>query len=186
MDQAALIRYLTKIAPYVERPPVDARPVVLAQYVHNPVETRSDNTPVPIKILPSRDGAALQVNDAAAAIMQSLASNPLEPHVILPLRTDSAKVTEQDLAGVDARIAHFVTHFNTGERGRTQTVRRAIGLIDGHVVKPGDVFSVNQTVGERTQQRGFGQGIVFIEGHLDTQFGGGMCQVATTLFNAVL
>ncbi|HEX5322961.1 MAG TPA: VanW family protein, partial [Capsulimonadaceae bacterium] len=102
------------------------------------------------------------------------------------LKTTTPRVTSTELAGIDARIGHFVTHFNPGEVGRTQTVRRAIGLIDGTIVPPGGVFSVNKTVGERTAARGFGVGFVFVDGHLDKQLGGGMCQVATTLFNSVL
>jgi vancomycin resistance protein YoaR len=90
------------------------------------------------------------------------------------------------LTGIDTRIGYFVTHFNPGEVGRTQTVRRAIDLIDGSVVAPGAIFSINQTVGERTAERGFGIGHVFINGKMEKQLGGGMCQVATTLFNAAM
>ncbi len=90
------------------------------------------------------------------------------------------------MKGINARIGYFVTRFNPGDAGRTQTVRLAIQIIDGTVVPPGGVFSVNQIVGERTAARGFGTGHVFVNGKMEVQQGGGMCQVATTLFNAAM
>lgn len=186
VDQAKLTAYLKKLAPYVRRAPRNARPVVLAKYARNALSDTSDSHPAPIKILPSRNGAVLDIPASVAAITQAVTANPAVMHIALAIKTTPPHVTGADLAGIDARIGHFVTHFNPGERGRTQTVRRAIDLIDGHFVPPGATFSVNETVGERTAARGFGTGIVFVNGHLDTQLGGGMCQVATTLFNAAL
>lgn len=186
LDQAKLAAYLKKIARYVRRAPINARPVVIAKYAKNEISDTSDSHPAPIKILPSREGAVLDIPGSIAAITQSINTNPLEPHVKLAIKTTPPHMPGKDFAGIDARIGHFVTHFNPNERGRTQTVRRAIALIDGHMVLPGEVFSVNKAVGERTAKRGFGVGIVFVSGHLDKQLGGGMCQVATTLFNAAL
>ena len=58
--------------------------------------------------------------------------------------------------------------------------------LTAQVVPPGAVFSVNDVVGERTAARGFGTGHVFVDGKMEVQQGGGMCQVATTLFNAAM
>ena len=120
------------------------------------------------------------------AIQSAVAGKPTITHIVLAVKEKSPRVTETQLAGIDARIGHFVTRFNPGDAGRTQTVRLAIKLINGHLVAPGQTFSVNQVVGERTAARGFGMGHVFISGKMEIQQGGGMCQVASTLFNAAL
>lgn len=187
VDRDAVVSYLTAIAPYVRRTPINARPILLQEYQkNNPIDTRSDSTPIPAKILPGRDGAMLLVDPSADTIVAALTANAATQHIVLVTQDTPPTVTANSLVGINARIGHFVTHFNPGEEGRTETVRKAISLIDGHVVPPNAIFSVNDTVGERTAARGFGIGYVFIDGHLDKQVGGGMCQVATTLYNAAL
>ncbi|MDR3709394.1 MAG: VanW family protein [Capsulimonadaceae bacterium] len=180
------IAYFTGIAPFVQRPPVSARPVVLASYATNPLAVRASSVPVPAKILPGRDGAALEIDKAADVVIGCVISDPAIVHIALPLRLQAARISLESVLGIDARIGHFVTHFNPREAGRTKTVRRAISMIDDHVVAPGAIFSVNDTVGERTEKRGFGIGHVFVDGQMKKDVGGGMCQVATTLFNAAL
>ncbi len=181
VDRAKLRRYLSKTARYVRRSPQDAR---VAVAVHN--ATDEGSAQVPAKIIPGHDGAILDVDAAVDQIQKAIQAVPGTVHIVLPVKTKPAHVRTADLQGVDARVGYFVTHFNPGEVGRTQTVRRAISIIDGSVVKPGGVFSVNQTVGERTKERGFGEGHVFVDGKMEMQVGGGMCQVATTLFNAAM
>ena len=181
VDRAKLRAYLAKIAPYVRRKPHDAKVVVAA---HNASDM--GDAQVPAKVVPGYDGAALNVNAAVDLVQKTLVSSPGTTHIVLPLKTKPAHVSTASLQGVNARIGYFVTRFSPGDVGRTQTVRRAIRLIDGTVVPPGQVFSVNETVGERTAARGFGMGHVFVDGKMDKQLGGGMCQVATTLFNAAM
>jgi len=186
IDHAQLVSYLNLIAPYVRRAPVNARAVVVAKYAGQDFYISSVSNPVPCKIAPERDGGSLLIDESAAAVEQAVAAEPTVDHIALALKAWPATVSTGSLTGIDSRIGHYVTRFNPGEVGRTQTVRRAISMIDGRIVKPGEIFSVNQIVGERTAQRGFGEGHVFINGHMEMQLGGGMCQVATTLFNAAL
>lgn len=181
VDRAKLRAYLNKIAKYVKRSPKDAKVVVASG-----VPLDSDATQVPATIVPGYDGATLDIDAAVDAIQKAIQADPATVHIVLPIKTTPANVRTADLKGINARIAYFSTHFNAGEVGRTRTVRLAIQIIDGTVVPPGQVFSVNQTVGERTAKRGFGKSEVFIDGHMEKQVGGGMCQVATTLFNAAM
>ncbi len=61
----------------------------------------------------------------------------------------------------------------------------AAEAIDNHVVFPGESFSFNETVGERTKEKGYQRAPVIIEGELAEDIGGGICQVSSTLYNAV-
>jgi vancomycin resistance protein YoaR len=181
VDRATLRQYLTSLAPIIRRSPVDARPEVS---VHN---ASDDAEEVPAHVLPGHDGATLEVDAAVDMVQKAIVANPQVKHIILPVKVQPQKVTAADLAGIDGRIAYFVTHFNPGEVGRTLTVRKAIDIVDGTVVKPGQTFSLNGVVGPRDPKHGFfGKSEVFIDGKSVIQSGGGMCQVATTLFNATM
>jgi vancomycin resistance protein YoaR len=181
VDTDKLRKYLSTLAPYVRRLPTNASVAVA-----KPNAGDDGMQPVPARIVSSQPGAVLDIDAAVDAIQKAVTSDPATLHVALPLKLTPARVRGTDLPGIDTRIGYFVTHFNPGEVGRTKTVRRAISLIDNTIVAPGGVFSINERVGERTEKRGFGIGHVFVDGKMDKQVGGGMCQVATTLFNAAM
>ena len=181
VDRAKLRRYLNKIAPYIRRSPHDARPIVAKA---DP-DDMGEGQPA-AKIIPGYDGAILDTDAAVDFIKKTIETTPGTVHIVLPVKKKAADIHTADLKGINARIGYFVTRFNPGDEGRTQTVRRAIEIIDGHVLQPGAIFSVNEVVGERTADRGFGMGHVFVDGKMEVQRGGGMCQVATTLFNAAM
>ena len=180
VNRAKLRSYLSSIAPYVKRQPKDAKVVV------GNVGNDNGMQQVPAHVVPGYNGAVLDVSAAVDLIQKDVTANPGVLHIVLPVKTKKADITAADLKGINARVGYFVTRFNPGDAGRTQTVRLAIKIIDGTVVPPGGVFSVNKVVGERTAARGFGQGHVFVDGKMEMQQGGGMCQVATTLFNAAM
>ncbi len=181
VDRAALRSYLGSIAPYVKRQPKDAKVVV-----GNIGGSDNGMGEVPARVVAGYNGGVLDVSAAVDAIQKAVTANPGVLHIVLPIKEKKAQITNADLKGSNSRIGYFVTRFNPGDEGRTQTVRLAIQIIDGTVVAPGAVFSVNQVVGERTAARGFGTGHVFVDGKMEVQQGGGMCQVATTLFNAAM
>ena len=182
VNRRTLRNYLDSIAPYARRAPKDATPVVA-----QPTSSDDGENAVPAKIEPGYDGAKLDVDAAVDLIQKTLQSSPATQHVVLPMKTRPAHVQVAQLQGVDSRIGYFVTRFDPGDEGRTATVRRAISIIDNTVVPPGGIFSVDKTVGPRDPAHGFfGKGHVFINGHMELQSGGGMCQVATTLFNAAM
>lgn len=182
VDRAVLRGYLAGIAPYVRRAPKAAKVVVAANVSGNDQGMGQ----VPARVVPGYDGAVLDVGAAVDQIQKAVETNPGAVHIILPIKTKKSGQSASELKGINARIGYFVTRFNPGDAGRTQTVRLAIKIIDGTVVPPGGVFSVNEVVGERTAARGFGTGHVFVDGKMEVQQGGGMCQVATTLFNAAM
>ncbi len=79
----------------------------------------------------------------------------------------------------------FYTYFSS-PYGRTVNVKLASKHIDGTVLEPGDVFSFDSVVGPRTPERGFKIATVYQGEEVTEGYGGGVCQVSTTLFNAVL
>ena len=83
------------------------------------------------------------------------------------------------------RIGQYVTYFNSGNKSRTHNISLAAKAIDNHVVFPNETFSFNKVVGMRTPDKGYMKAPVIVRGELSEGVGGGICQVSSTLFNAV-
>lgn len=102
-----------------------------------------------------------------------------------------AKVAQPEFTTKDARalqikerVSTFTTYYPYAEY-RNVNIGRAAELVNGTVLKPGETFSLNDTVGERTRANGFTEGYIIQDGILVTDLGGGVSQMATTTFNAM-
>lgn len=104
----------------------------------------------------------------------------------LPLVEEPKKITDEVLSTITDVVAEFKTNFSAGNRPRSSNIKLASSIIDGLVLLPGERFSFNGVVGERTIKAGFQEAGVYINGRHDTGIGGGICQVSTTLYNACL
>ena len=69
---------------------------------------------------------------------------------------------------------------------RTENLRLACAAIDGTVIQPGEVFSFNDTVGERTTEKGYRDAVIYVDNSSEMQAGGGVCQVASTIYYCCL
>ena len=84
------------------------------------------------------------------------------------------------------KLCSFTTYFDGENADRTANIRLAGEKINGAVVAAGEVFSFNSTVGARTRENGFRQAKIIEDGQFVLGYGGGVCQVSTTLYNAAL
>ncbi|MGW4055026.1 VanW family protein [Streptomyces sp. NPDC004779] len=89
-----------------------------------------------------------------------------------------------DSLGIKEQMSSFTVNFPTAPY-RTINIGRAAELINGSLVQPGAVWSFNETVGERTEENGFVDGTMILDGRYQEAPGGGVSAVATTMFNAV-
>ncbi|RXI95566.1 hypothetical protein DS745_24250 [Anaerobacillus alkaliphilus] len=104
----------------------------------------------------------------------------------LPTTPIYPKVDSELLGNIRVKqIGHYTTYFNRRKKGRVQNITLAAEAINNHVVFPGESFSFNQVVGQRTFEKGYLPAPVIIKGRVYRDFGGGICQVSSTLFNAV-
>lgn len=81
-------------------------------------------------------------------------------------------------------MSSYTTHFTPGEP-RVRNIELAAEILDGHIVAPGRTFSFNGVVGPRTRGRGYVPAPAIMGSRLVKDVGGGICQVSSTLFNAV-
>lgn len=97
-------------------------------------------------------------------------------------------VTQSELASVDVSrvLSSFETDFSKKPRSRVPNIRTAARYLNGVIIGPGEVFSFNHVVGPRTEERGFVDAPVIVADELEPGLGGGVCQVASTLFAAAM
>lgn len=84
------------------------------------------------------------------------------------------------------KIGSFATYFNAADKFRTQNLKLAAEAINDFSLGRGMTFSFNETVGPRTPERGYEKATIFVNKQQVEGYGGGVCQVSTTLYNAVL
>lgn len=82
-------------------------------------------------------------------------------------------------------IGQYATYYNSGNASRSHNIALATKAINNTVVFPGEQFSFNKVVGQRTQKKGYLRAPVIVRGELSEDIGGGICQVSSTLFNAI-
>ena len=104
----------------------------------------------------------------------------------LVCNTVQFKGSESELAKVKDCLGSFSTYFGTGNTGREINVRNGCSLVNGAVVYPGDEFSVNVALSPYTYENGYQEAGSYENGQVVNSMGGGICQVSTTLYNAVI
>lgn len=95
-------------------------------------------------------------------------------------------VTLTDIRHIDRVLATYTTQFNASDSNRSENIYLAARSVNGSLVRQGENFSFNSNVGPRLAQFGYKEAPVFIDGKLVPDWGGGVCQVSSTLYNAVL
>lgn len=125
---------------------------------------------------------AISLDDAKKLVSQNQES------FTIPLKVLKPKVTVKSL-GQEAfpdLLATYSTTYSTGNANRATNISLAVKSVNGYVLMPGETFSYNSTVGERTASRGYKEAGVYLNGEVTTGLGGGICQVSSTLYNAIL
>jgi vancomycin resistance protein YoaR len=122
------------------------------------------------------------------ALYKELQSNKDLTKANLNVKAVKPSVTADILKtqGIKELISTFTTNFDAGNVPRSSNIKLAAKSIAGTILPPGAIFSFNEVVGQRTEEKGFQEAGVYINGKVDTGIGGGICQVSTTLYNAVL
>lgn len=161
-------RRLEAIARELTRPPVDA------QY-----DFKAD------KLTPQANGLEVDMPASLEAVRRAALFD--QPTVDLVVYTLSPKVRVSDLKVTGQhQIARFSTPLLSAEPGRVLNIGLAMRKINGTVLQPGETFSFNGLVGPRDALNGWAPAREIYQGEYVTGYGGGICQVTSTLYNAVL
>ena len=138
----------------------------------------------PFAVYPSENGLdfAISLDEAKEMLLED------KSEYVIPLQTLYPNVTT-NMIGTEAfpdMLSTYSTRYSTSDRDRTTNLQLAASKINGTVVMPGETFSYNQVVGERTIAAGYKEAPIYVEGEVVDGLGGGICQITSTLYNAVL
>ena len=137
--------------------------------------------------VPAAQGKTIDTAALSASLLKAgtSATDVAGRTVNLPMVVSEPTVkTPQNEWGISEAIGEFATPYNAGDAPRTQNLTRGAELVNGTVVKPGEVFSLEKTLGEVDYEHGFADAGVISNGQHVDSLGGGLSQVATTVFNA--
>ena len=158
------------------------------EQIHNEIYKEPKDayyTQNPFAVYPSENGLDFDISiDEAKNI---LGDQSAEEYTI-PLKTLYPSVTT-NMIGTEAfpdLLSSYSTKYSTRDRDRTTNLQLAANKINGTVLMPGETFSYNKVVGERTIAAGYKEAPIYVSGEVIDGLGGGICQITSTLYNAVV
>lgn len=176
-------RSYIKIPTYVKYPdPIDVD--AIHDDIYTEVEDAHFTTEPTYAVFADVEGVDFDVDKMKSMIEE----NPDQEEYSIKLDYTEPNVTVNDL-GQEAfpdLLASFSTKYVTSNTDRTTNLRLAAGKINGKVVMPGEIFSYNKVVGKRTIAAGYKEAAIYQDGGVTSGLGGGICQISTTLYNAVI
>jgi len=139
--------------------------------------------------IPHVMGRQIDKQELAAALSEL--ENTENTEKLLPVKFTLPEITLEKLEGMLFKdtLGTMSTSFDTStenNRNRAENIKLASSKIFGKILAPGEVFSFNDVVGKRTVESGYKAAHAYIGGKVIDDVGGGICQVSTTLYNAVL
>ena len=175
-DTAAIDRILYEIADKVYIPAVDATAIF----------DPTVNLANPFSITPEVVGRYLDIQSIKAQVYDMVSrmesgTITIEPTPLYPAVTAEAIMKQTTLIG-----SHYTKISTTSTPNRDINIKRAAELINGTVIEPGKIFSFNGVVGPRTKKNGFEKATVYSYGKEEEGYGGGVCQVSSTMYVAAV
>ena len=143
--------------------------------------TFSGTTPV---VIPSATGSTLDDASVAKAFVPALTSASRTATVRAKTLQPKLSTAQANKIKPKEVISTFTSVFPFNPP-RTENIKIAARTLNGAYVAPGETFSLNQRLGQRTAAKGYNEAPVIINGRLTKDYGGGISQLSTTLFNAV-
>ncbi|HAU31094.1 MAG: VanW family protein [Desulfotomaculum sp. 46_296] len=141
-----------------------------------------------IEVIPGHNGIGVSPETAYRQLVDYLVKNKGKPELDLNLVIIKPNRTTEmvESMGLKGLLAYHTTSFDPGNVGRTYNIRVAANALDGLLVPPGQEVSFNKVVGPRSTEAGYKNAKVIINDEFVDGIGGGVCQVSTTLYNAII
>ena len=138
----------------------------------------------PLEIHVEQNGIELALSDdEIAKVLEEK-----KDEYVIPLRITEPTITVASLGdrAFTDKLATFSTNYDASNTNRNNNLVLAAKKLNGTIVNPDDIFSYNKTIGERTISSGFKEAKAYANGDIVLDVGGGICQLSSTLYNAVL
>lgn len=138
-----------------------------------------------ISISKSVVGKELDMVSTKESIYDAIKNRNYQP-INLIVNKKEPNITTQDVKSVNSLLSEFSTKFSTSNENRATNIMLSSKATSDVLLMPGEEFSYNNLTGKRTKANGYKDAPVIINGKLENDVGGGVCQVSSTLFNSVL
>lgn len=173
-DQKKINDYINSLAKNIDRPPQNA----LFNFQTGRV----------IEFKPAQDGQRLEREKTYQSLEKALEALEKEATVNLQVILEKPSITTEQVndLGIRELAGKGESFFRGSAASRIANIKLAATKLNGLLVKPGEIFSFNQALGEVSKETGFKEAWVIKEGKTVLGDGGGVCQVSTTLFRAIL
>ncbi len=139
-------------------------------------------------ITEEKDGVVFNYEESAKLLTEKLTdwADRASFKIDMVTQVEKAKYTKEMMEKVTDKIGTFSTSYSSSGWGRKKNVKAGASFINGNVIYPGETFSVHDVVTPFTYERGYDMAGSYLNGETVESMGGGICQVSTTLYNAVL
>ena len=140
-----------------------------------------------ISVIPEESGKSIDKEELHNKLIENINGDPNhEVEITLELKEQDAKIKAEDLNKITGKISSYSSNYsNTGD-GRVKNMEIAAGVINGTIVMPGEEFSYNALIGDTTPEKGYEKANTYVGNEIVPDYGGGICQVSTTLYRAVM
>ena len=133
------------------------------------------------EVMPEREGLEIDVDEGLYQVITA----PRGKEIHLRRYVVQPTLTSAELQRITVVLGRYETGL-IGSWQRTENIKLAVAELNNSLVRPGEEFSFNKVVGERTVERGYRPAPIFVGEAVVPGVGGGICQVSSTLYNAVL
>ena len=137
-----------------------------------------------VKVIPDSDGLKMDISKSMENFDNQTKKGNYKNELVV--KATPAKVKKEQLANIDTNLGTYSTTFKTSQINRSINIKLATDNISTVLLMPGETFSFNKHTGKRSKENGYKSAPVIMEGEMEEDYGGGVCQVSSTLYNSVL
>lgn len=130
-------------------------------------------------------GLKIDEEDLKKSILNNL-ENISSKEITINVKNLTPKYLYKELSKVDTELGYYETDFNENNKHRVNNIKIASDAINNIIVNPGEEFSFNEHIQNCYVKKMFEKAPIIVNGKLEEGLGGGICQVSSTLYNAVL
>lgn len=173
-----IIEYITNLALSLDHPPIDA----VFKFENNKV----------LEFQPAKDGVVVNQEELKNLILQSIPklinSSDKTTNITIPISNAKPKINNSDVndLGIKELIGKGTSSFRHSSTTRNENITKGTSIVNRILVAPGDTFSFIKSLGEVSLEAGYKKAYIIRNGKTELDVGGGICQVSTTLFRAML